>query len=725
MSKKPGKRTLQRRRNPGDVAQAMLTRVKQRISATGTLRVPAVPSLVDTYVELCSRFFSASGRHFSGEEAERAKLLVTSALRAAFASSQRSKIVINFQAEAGCALGYSVEEDVSTVADAYERWIGTTQAPLFGAHPDARVWAVAESLREPHLCPVLDLGAGTGRNAFALAERGFPVDAVELTPKFAQLLREQSDARHLPLRVIADNVFQAKDQLRRDYRFFFASEVVPDFRGIADLRQLLELASEVLEIDGILLFNIHLAAHGLTPDKGAREFAQQCYSALFTTHEVREALAGLPLELVANDSVYTYEHDHLPKAAWPPTPWFVNWVSGLDVYEIETDQCPVELRWLTFRRTRASETPAAKIEGESLLNAERFESGVHGKSARPRKFDTSELRAALVRRLKRRAVASGTLTLPALPSLLNLYVSFCFDVFGSLGRTLTQEQSAEVKRLLERALNDAFTTSPRSDIAVTYEISMGSEVHYTVTPVPVPIAQAYENWHENLGEALFGVNPDARVLALVGSIQNPANARILDIGAGTGRNALWLASRGHPVDAVEITPQFVQLLQSEADAKGLVLRTLEGNLFDIEERLGREYAVVIASGLVGDLRGPEDLRRLFELACKHLAPAGRLLLNAHLAVDGYSPDPVAREWAQQSCATLFTRTELNQALRDLPLTLLEDDSAYDYELNHLPEHAWPPTAAFPEWARGQHMLALEPDESPIELRWLLLQKRES
>ena len=716
MTLKSGNKPAVYRRNMTD---PMLQRVKQRISATGCMKFPAVPSLVESYVGICSKFFAASGRHFSNDEIKRARSILATTLSAVFASSPRSKIVVSFQAEPGCPLGYTVEEDISSIADAYERWIGTSNAPLFGAHPDARVWAIAQQFEHPQSVPVLDLGAGTGRNAFALAKRGFKVDAVELTPKFAEMLAEQNAANALSVRVIAQNVFQAKEALRRDYRFFFASEVVPDFRGVAELRQLFEVAADVLLEGGILLFNVHLAAHGFTPDKSSREFAQQSYSALFTPNDVREAMSGLPFELVSNDSVYRYELDNLPKDAWPPTPWFVNWVSGLDVYEIESNKCPVELRWLAFRRTADAKAGASETF-DALMTALRFEAGSPHKSNRPRKFETSELRAALIRRLTRRAVASGTLTLPAIPALLGFYVGLCLDVFASLGRTLTQEQATEVKQHFERSLEGAFQTSARSNIEVTYEITMGSEVHYTVTPAPVPVARAYEEWHDNLAESLFGTVPDARLRVLAETHSKSAPMRVLDIGAGTGRNALWLASRGHHVDAIDIVPRFVQLLSAAASAQRLPIRSIEGNVLFCTDRIEGNYSLIVASGLVGDLRGSEDLRRLFELTSKWLGPGGKFLLNAHLTATGYSPDSAARQWAQQCCATCFTRSELNDTLRGLPLSLTHDCRAYDYEQTYLAEQDWPPTAAFPEWALGQHMFALPRDRSPVELWWLEL-----
>ncbi len=695
----------------------MLQRVKQRIAATGGLRIPAVPSLVESYVEICSKFFSATGRHFASDEVDRARSVLASTLTTSFAGSPRSKIVVSFQADPGLPLGYSVEEDVSTIADAYERWIGTSNAPLFGAHPDARVSSIAAEFDDPTSSPVLDLGAGTGRNAFALARRGFPVDAVELTPKFADMIAEQSAENGLSVRVIAQNIFEAKGELRRDYRFFFASEVVPDFRGIADLRRLFEVAAEVLVEGGILLYNIHLAAPGFTPDKASREFAQQSYSAVFTASEVREAMSGLPFELVANDSVYRYELDNLPKEAFPPTPWFVNWISGLDVYEVQPEKCPVELRWLTFRRTPGA-TAAVSTTFDALMSAPRFEAGNTEKASRPRKFDAAELRAALVRRLKRRAVASGTLTLPAVPALSNFYASLCYDVFGSLGRTLTQEQRAELTRHLEQALEQAFDSSARSNITVTYEISMGSEVHYTMTPAPVSVADAYEDWYNNRGEFLFGVNPDARVRALVEQASLPTPLQVLDAGAALGRNALWLASLGHRVDALDIVPKFTNVLRAEASSKALPVRAILGNILEPPDQLAMNYALIIASGLVGDLRGQADLRRLLEVSSSRLVSGGKLLMNVHLAAPGYTPDLAVRQWAEQCCATCFTRSELEQALVGLPFKITDETKAHDYERDHLSGEDWPPTDTFPEWALCQHMFALAPGQSPIELWWL-------
>ena len=197
---------------------------------------------------------------------------------------------------------------------------------------------------------MLDIGAGTGRNALALARRGHPVDAVEMTPKFADMIRAEAQRESLDVHVIQRDVFATTDDLRRDYQLIVLSEVVPDFRTTQQLRGVFQLAAGCLAPGGRLVFNAFLARQGYTPDNAARELAQQTYSMIFTRDEMTSAAAGLPLELVADDSVYEYEKTHLPEGAWPPTSWYADWVSGLDVFDVEREACPIEMRWLVYQK---------------------------------------------------------------------------------------------------------------------------------------------------------------------------------------------------------------------------------------------------------------------------------------------------------------------------------------------------------------------------------------
>jgi SAM-dependent methyltransferase len=214
------------------------------------------------------------------------------------------------------------------------------------------VWALANESVDPATHGVLDIGAGTGRNALALARRGHPVDVVEMTPKFADMIRSDAQRESLDVRVITRDVFATKDDLRQDYQLIVLSEVVPDFRTTQQLRGLFELAAQCLAPGARVVFNAFLPRGRYTPDQAARELGQQAYTSIFTWDEMSVAASDLPLELVADDSVYDYEKAHLPPGAWPPTGWYEGWVSGQDVFGIEREMSPIELRWLVFQKTR-------------------------------------------------------------------------------------------------------------------------------------------------------------------------------------------------------------------------------------------------------------------------------------------------------------------------------------------------------------------------------------
>jgi hypothetical protein len=70
----------------------------------------------------------------------------------------------------------------------------------------------------------------------------------------------------------------------------------------------------------------------------------------------------------------------------------------------------------------------------------------------------------------------------------------------------------------------------------------------------------------------------------------------------------------------------------------------------------------------------------------------------------------------------FTRAELDRVAEGLDLRLEADDSAYEFERAHLPKHEFPATPVFAEWAQGEHLFALDPDQRAVELRWLMFVK---
>jgi SAM-dependent methyltransferase len=330
--------------------ESMVRRLYRRTVAAGQIRVPAVPGMIDEYVTMCDATFAAVGRPFTPEQLAYLRTVLQDQLTLAYSASSRSAVVISYEAQIAGPLNYHVKPEWSTVEAVYEEWLATREPPLFGTEPDARVWTLAMEAGDPGVHPVLDIGAGTGRNALALARRGHPVDAVELTPKFAEVIRAEARRQDLDVRVIARDVFDGTDDLRRDYGLIVLSEVVSDFRTAAQLRGVFELTARCLADDGRLVFNTFMPRPGYAPDAAARELGHQVYTNIVDAHELSAAASGLPLMLVADDPVYEFEKEHLPPSAWPPTGWYQEWVRGLDLFDVEPAECPIEMRWLVYRR---------------------------------------------------------------------------------------------------------------------------------------------------------------------------------------------------------------------------------------------------------------------------------------------------------------------------------------------------------------------------------------
>jgi SAM-dependent methyltransferase len=335
---------------PDAFRPAMTRRLLRRAVTSGRIRLPAVPALLDDYQALCTRSFAAIGITFNAEQQARLKSVLAGQLAAAYAASPRAEIVIAYDSPVGLTVNYTITPSAASLGETYDHWVATREPPYFGTTADARVTALATEAPSPAACPVLDIGAGTGRNALALARRGHPVDAVELSGKFAAIVREEAGRESLAVRVIERDVFASLDDLRRDYGLVVLSEVVSDFRTTGELRRMFELAATCLAPGGRLVFNVFLPQVGYTPDTAARELGLQVYTSIFTYPEVAAAVAGLPLSLVADDPVHDYEQQNLPAGAWPPTTWYADWVSGLDVFDVPRQESPIAMRWLVWRK---------------------------------------------------------------------------------------------------------------------------------------------------------------------------------------------------------------------------------------------------------------------------------------------------------------------------------------------------------------------------------------
>ncbi|HEY8946805.1 MAG TPA: class I SAM-dependent methyltransferase, partial [Polyangiaceae bacterium] len=335
--------------------QAMLRRLPRRVAARGELMLAAVPGLLDHYQQMLLTMFAQLGRVFNDPEKQHLRTVLETWLKKGWEESPYTRLLVRFETDPPpkTTISYKVALNVVTISDEYEHWTKTRTPPLFGAHPDCKVMDLARAQGEPKNCPVLDIGAGTGRNTLPLAREGFPTDAIELAPALAKVLREDAEKANLPVTVFeGDATNRALGVPQNHYQLVFLAEVVAShFRNVAHLRSLFEAVVDMIRPGGYLLFSAFLPLDGYKPDQLARELGEVFWCVVFTRADFDQAMAGLPLERIGDDSTLEYEREHLPKEAWPPTGWFEQWSGGRDLFDLPPGRAPLELRWLTYRKT--------------------------------------------------------------------------------------------------------------------------------------------------------------------------------------------------------------------------------------------------------------------------------------------------------------------------------------------------------------------------------------
>jgi SAM-dependent methyltransferase len=158
-------------------------------------------------------------------------------------------------------------------------------------------------------------------------------------------------------------------------------------------------------------------------------------------------------------------------------------------------------------------------------------------------------------------------------------------------------------------------------------------------------------------ERLFSTEPDGTLAELA---QDLAPGRALDLGAGEGRNSLWLARRGWDVTAVDQSGVALGRLAAEARRQELAVTTVVADMNEYLAAAG-QFDLVVLANLHPT---PKERATMLAAAADSLSPGGHLFVVGHhvdsLGIAG-PPDP----------RRLYTEELLAQALPGLELLRLE------------------------------------------------------
>jgi SAM-dependent methyltransferase len=214
------------------------------------------------------------------------------------------------------------------------------------------------------------------------------------------------------------------------------------------------------------------------------------------------------------------------------------------------------------------------------------------------------------------------------------------------------------------------------------------------------------------------------VLDVAAQLGDPSQARALDIGAGTGRNALPLARLGHPITAIEPTPNFAQQLRGAASEEQLPVTVVEQDFLSPECVVDAgQYRLVVISEVLTHFSRIEEIRSVFSKLADALSPGGLVVANVFVTNDWYKPDALARQIGEMVWSCFYTPDELDFITSELPFETIADEPVLDYEKAKQPPKAWPPTVWFEDWANGRNVFETNPGLfPPLELRWLVFRR---
>lgn len=141
---------------------------------------------------------------------------------------------------------------------------------------------------------------------------------------------------------------------------------------------------------------------------------------------------------------------------------------------------------------------------------------------------------------------------------------------------------------------------------------------------PAPVSGNQADWdHRYAGDPIWSGNPNG---TLVNQAASLTPGRALDVGAGEGGDAVWLAEHGWEVTATDVSQRALDRIHAEATARGLAIecRQADANALDAFEAGSFD----LVSAQYASVPRTPDLRAITNLL-DAVAPGGTLLVVGH------------------------------------------------------------------------------------------------
>jgi tellurite methyltransferase len=142
--------------------------------------------------------------------------------------------------------------------------------------------------------------------------------------------------------------------------------------------------------------------------------------------------------------------------------------------------------------------------------------------------------------------------------------------------------------------------------------------------------------------------------------------RLLDIGCGEGRNAIFFARNGYAVDAIDISGKGVEKTKRHAEAVGVRVNVFEGNVNTY--RLTEKYDVLYSTAVFQCIP-PADRAEIFENYKRFTTPKGIHAFSVFVRKPFIPPapdgDPNSNPWKSGELLTYYHDWRIESCSEDI------------------------------------------------------------
>lgn len=173
-------------------------------------------------------------------------------------------------------------------------------------------------------------------------------------------------------------------------------------------------------------------------------------------------------------------------------------------------------------------------------------------------------------------------------------------------------------------------------IAALMHVSLDALAGFTHTP---RTESPYQVWYSE-PDYYWGTEPSSLCLRIIGLLPPVRPYRLLDVGCGEGKDAVFMARCGYDVTAFDIAKAGIDKARRLADQAKVYVNAFVADVNDY--RPNGEYDVVFSSGVLHYIR-PGLRGEIFQSYRQHTAPGGIHAMNVFVQKPFIAPPPEKEE----------------------------------------------------------------------------------